>query len=191
MTGWTEILNQLAITKKVEGIVKTINSNGNYTQDLIQDIYLILLEKEPTKMEGLYQRGELDFFIARIAINQIKSSSSETFQKYRKTFQSNHTRELYNFPPELEPNNSQRIPEWKPYADFNTQDLVLSAITYGLSDWYPRSVCTKYFIEKQTLKKISTQTKIPISSLHKTITSSKPIIKLWIQNHIANEHRSN
>lgn len=80
-----DIINELATQRKVEQFVSnTAKTNAPELNDLAQDIYLALLEYDDEKIEGMYQRNELDFFIARMIVNQYISTSSPFYTKYRK-----------------------------------------------------------------------------------------------------------
>lgn len=50
--------------------------------DLIQDIYIILLEKDRDFLYGLIDREEIAFYIIRIVRNQLLSSTSPYYRTY-------------------------------------------------------------------------------------------------------------
>ncbi len=80
-----EIVEKLAQEKKVEGVIWKI-TDGNTPDptalnDLAQDIYMVLLEKGDKTVE-IYNEGHIMFYIARIAVNQIKSSRSPYYRNY-------------------------------------------------------------------------------------------------------------
>lgn len=79
----TEIIEELAKNKIVEEIISNI-SKGTFkdTEELIQDIYLNLLEKSPELIIGLYERNELKFFITRMVHNNLFSKNSPFYMKY-------------------------------------------------------------------------------------------------------------
>lgn len=79
------VIEEIAKQKVVEKIVYQINRNENQEDlhDLIQDLYLILLSKPPELIQGLYERKELNFYIANICYTQIRSSSSPFHRTYR------------------------------------------------------------------------------------------------------------
>lgn len=78
-----EIITELAENKVVEKIVNNIAKRTYpYTADLCQDIYLDLLEKSPGVIEGLYERNELNYFIAKMARNNLLSIHSPYYQHY-------------------------------------------------------------------------------------------------------------
>lgn len=53
-------------------------------QDLSQMVYLILLEYEEKKLQDLWEHNQMNFFIARIIINQYDSVSSPFYTIFRK-----------------------------------------------------------------------------------------------------------
>lgn len=53
-------------------------------EDLIQDVYLLLLEKDEDLIVNLYNKGELGFYLLKIAKNQLLSANSPYFYKYIK-----------------------------------------------------------------------------------------------------------
>ena len=91
MNKW-EIVDELSKNNTVEKIVfKLLPCSKNpfdYPQDLIQDIYLILLNSDENLIVALYNKGELGFYILRISRNQLLSKNSPYYQKYIR-FQSN------------------------------------------------------------------------------------------------------
>lgn len=50
--------------------------------DLVQDILLILLEKDGKLIKSLYDKGELGYYILKIAENQLLSKNSPYYKKY-------------------------------------------------------------------------------------------------------------
>ena len=87
-----EIINIIAKEHLVERIVnKLLSSSKNpfdCSEDLIQDIYLLLLQKDDDLIVNLYNKGELGYYLLKIAKNQLLSANSPYYQKYIR-FQSN------------------------------------------------------------------------------------------------------
>ena len=87
-----EVVDIISREHLVEKIVyKLLPCSKNpfdYPQDLIQDIYLILLNGDENLIVALYNKGELAFYILRISRNQLLSKNSPYYQKYIR-FQSN------------------------------------------------------------------------------------------------------
>ena len=83
-----EVINIIAREHLVERIVnKLLSSSKNpfdCPEDLIQDIYLLLLEKGDKLIVDLYERGELAYYLLRVARNQLLSKNSPYYTKYIK-----------------------------------------------------------------------------------------------------------
>lgn len=81
-----EIVDELSKTSTVEKIVfKLLPASKNRfdsPDDLVQDIYLLLLGKDDKLITDLYEKGELGFYLIRIARNQLLSANSPYFYTY-------------------------------------------------------------------------------------------------------------
>lgn len=81
-----EVINIIARDHLVERIVnKLLSSSKNpfdCPEDLIQDVYLLLLQKDDNLIVDLYERGELAYYLLRIVRNQLLSKNSPYYQKY-------------------------------------------------------------------------------------------------------------
>ena len=75
-----EVVKQLAESSTVEKIVyKLLNNSKNRFDapgDLVQDVYLLLLDKDDDLICNLYNKGELGWYILRIVRNQMFSDHS-------------------------------------------------------------------------------------------------------------------
>ena len=80
------MLNKIANERLVEEICKNLGVSPKYMDDLAQEIYLILLEYNQTKLQEIYDKGQLNFFLTRIIKNQYFSNTSPFFKKYRKYY---------------------------------------------------------------------------------------------------------
>lgn len=83
-----EVVDNISREHLVEKIVfKLLPSSKNpfdYPEDLIQEIYLILLNSDENLIVSLYNKGELGFYILRIARNQLLSKNSSYYYTYIK-----------------------------------------------------------------------------------------------------------
>ena len=83
-----EIINELSKDNTVEKIIyKLLPASKNRfdcPEDLVQDIYVLLLEKDDKLIIDLYNKGELGYYLLRIAKNQLLSANSPYFYKYIK-----------------------------------------------------------------------------------------------------------
>ena len=87
-----EVVDIIAREHLVERIVtKLLSSSKNpfdCPEDLIQEIYLLLLQKNDDLIVNLYNKDEIGFYLLKIARNQLLSKNSPYYQKYIR-FQSN------------------------------------------------------------------------------------------------------
>ena len=84
--GKNEIVNEIAKGKMVEQMVQNIahQSLSADLKDLCQMVYLILLEYDEQKLQDLWSNNQMNFFLARIIINQFRSTNSPFHTIYRK-----------------------------------------------------------------------------------------------------------
>ena len=83
-----EVINIIAREHLVERIVnKLLSSSKNpfdCPEDLIQDIYLLLLQKDDDLIVNLYNKDEIGFYLLKIAKNQLLSVNSKYYYTYIK-----------------------------------------------------------------------------------------------------------
>ena len=80
------IIETLANQRRVEALVENIAHHALTAdlKDLCQMVYLILLEYDETKLLDLWENDQINFFLARIIINQYRSSNSPFHTIFRK-----------------------------------------------------------------------------------------------------------
>lgn len=98
-----DVLNIISREHLVEKIVWRLlpasKNRFDCPDDLVQDIYLILLEKDEDLIVNLFNKGELGFYLIRIARNQLLSANSRYFYTYIKfRVQSDDLSEAAHFP---------------------------------------------------------------------------------------------
>lgn len=83
-----EVVDIIAREHLVERIVnKLLSSSKNpfdCPEDLIQDIYLLLLQKDDDLIVNLYNKGEIGFYLLRVVRNQLLSKNSSYYYTYIK-----------------------------------------------------------------------------------------------------------
>lgn len=86
MRSRTEIVEALARDRVVETMVENIahQSLSADLKDLAQMVYLILLEYDEDKLQDLWENDQMRFFIARVIVNQYRSSNSPYHAIFRK-----------------------------------------------------------------------------------------------------------
>ena len=86
VTDKKTIIETLAKDRRVEALVENIahHSLTADLKDLCQMVYLILLEYDESKLQDLWENDQINFFIARIILNQYRSSNSPFHAIFRK-----------------------------------------------------------------------------------------------------------
>ena len=86
MMSKSEIIQEVAKAGMVERMVQNIahHTLDADLKDLAQMVYLILLEYDESKLQDLWENEQMGFFLARIIINQYRSSNSPFHTIYRK-----------------------------------------------------------------------------------------------------------
>lgn len=81
-----EIVEILARERRVETMLANIAKQpvAGTLEDLCQMVYLVLLEYDEAKIADLWENGQINFFIARILLNQYRSSNSPYYKLFRK-----------------------------------------------------------------------------------------------------------
>lgn len=80
------IIEAIAKERMVEAMVQNIAHQALNADldDLCQMVYLILLEYDEDKLQDLWEHHQMRFFLARIIVNQYRSSNSPFHITYRK-----------------------------------------------------------------------------------------------------------
>ena len=86
VTDKETIIETLAKDRRVEALVENIahHSLTADLKDLCQMVYLILLEYDESKLQDLWENDQINFFLARIILNQYRSSNSPFHAIFRK-----------------------------------------------------------------------------------------------------------
>ena len=157
-----EILAQYWTSKEVNDAFDKMHPE-ELRYDLKAEVFLVLCEMNDNKLEGLFERNELKFYIVRIMLNMIKSDRSTFYKNYRN------------------------------YTEFVDQDFVsddydrtnmfekLEANMEGLH-WYNKEILKLYAIDfKKNAKELSRKTGIPYMSIIRTINKTKNELKKHIR----------
>lgn len=86
----------------VENIIrKYSNTIDGIYGDLSQDIYMSLLADN--KIVDIYNKGQINYYVARIVKNNICSSTSRFYRKY--IYPDKQTDDIYDYTSRIEENN--------------------------------------------------------------------------------------
>ncbi len=79
-----EVVEEIARTKLIQECILIVTGGvwRSEFDDLAQDVLIELLDQE--KIVGLYQRGQLRYYVMRIVRNNIQSNTSRFFYRYRR-----------------------------------------------------------------------------------------------------------
>lgn len=79
-------MTTLANERRVEAMVENIAHHAltDDLKDLCQMVYVILLEYDEGKIRDLWDNGQINFFLARVIVNQYRSSNSPFHALFRK-----------------------------------------------------------------------------------------------------------
>ena len=82
-----DIIQDIHNKQIVEQIVYTVGRDEERADldDLIQDIYVILLTKQKKLIQKMYEAKELSFYIAQIAVRQLRSKTSPDDRQYKRS----------------------------------------------------------------------------------------------------------
>lgn len=83
-----QIINEIANAQLIEEIISGITyskfESKENLKDLTQDIYLQLLQMDNAKINELYFKKQLRFWVTRIITNNIHSKTSPYYYQYKK-----------------------------------------------------------------------------------------------------------
>lgn len=127
-------------------------------EELKQEMFLALCEKDEETLLKMYNDGWIKFFLVRTMLNMVKSDRSTFFKKFRQTFV------------EYTEINSQNSDE-----NLNFDFEQLNKANNDLQ-WYEREIL-KLYANKRNIVQISKETKIPYRSVLKTILKAKQKMK--------------
>lgn len=82
------LIEKIAAERLVENLIgrlRVTQSEARFDlDDLTQDIYVSLMDKDEELIAGLYERGELEYYILRMVVNQVCSKTSPYYTQYKK-----------------------------------------------------------------------------------------------------------
>lgn len=81
----SEVVNIIAKERMVETAIANIaKTNSDVLNDLSQEIYLDLLQKDEQKIVKLYESNQIRFFVVRMILNNLFSKNSPFYQTFKK-----------------------------------------------------------------------------------------------------------
>ena len=149
-----ELITKTSQDKELRQICRKIG--GNLSDDLFQELMLILLEYNEQKLIDIYNKGYYKWFLVKTLTNQFNSNSSPFNKKYR--------------PKDIDYIISDSYD--------HSIDIMIDKVNNKLNQlhWYDRELF-KAYIESGSYRKLSKQTDIPFNSISRTINNVKNYIR--------------
>ena len=126
---------------------------GGHSDDLIQEVALLLLEMDQEKWETINEGGYLRWYVVRTMMNMATSSRSTFARKY----------ELHQPRPRL-----KDIPEEEGYDFDKEADISLLEEILEEYHWYDRDML-KLYLKEGSYRKVEKATGIPFKSVGNTV----------------------
>ena len=86
--GRNEIIEELERMGIMDNLVRNITKKTEEREDTLKDLkqmcYLTMLEKDEQEIVGMYQRGQLLYYLARILTNNYYSKTSRYYYNYKR-----------------------------------------------------------------------------------------------------------
>jgi protein-tyrosine-phosphatase len=165
-----QIINEVANSKEYVKLCKTIAKD--YSNDLFQDLILILCEYNAEKLEQISKNGHLKWFIVRILKNQFDSKTSP-FYKTNKEFLERCL--VVDF---------SKLPDMREEEYDGSKDTLidhclkeLDTANCSKNEYYERTLFKEY-IEAGSCEKLAKKTGIPRRSIQQAVKNVKEGIKI-------------
>jgi len=149
---------------------KITKGNDIDAQDLTQEIYVILLEYDEAKLQSIVDNGHLMFWLARVMMNQYRSTTS-LFQRKHHPKLLDENAIIANLEDVVD--DSQEIKEYR-----------LANIAKALSKhhFYDQIIFSIYYDGKGTVRGLAKAMNISPTSIFKTIKSVRTSIRDEVKN---------
>ena len=148
---------------ELKKICVKITDNSSWSDDLLNSVLLMLYEKDDIKLDKL-DDNSIRWYIIRCITNNWYSDTSPFYRKVRREST------LYN--------DLKDIAD--PPVDDNDFDehffMEIIEEEFGALGWFHKDIFTRYMV-LGSLKRVSTQTTIPLNSVHRYIKEAKNTVK--------------
>jgi len=149
--------------EELKKICKKITKNSDWSDDLLQDVILQLYQKDNIKTNNMSDNSIKYYIVKCLTINWY-SQTSPFFRKVKR--ESTLYNELFDGI-ELTHNDNE-------LDEHRLMDIM--EVEYTKIEWFHRVLMEKYLV-LNSLKKVSQDTTIPITSISRYINETKALIK--------------
>lgn len=153
--------------------------------DLRQEMFMVLLEMDETRLRHLYDNGILKFFLIRTMLNMIKSDRSTFYKNFRNFIELKTYSDVHVWMEENEELLDGKLIKDKPLIE--QVEITLPHLDFsqvfgnGRDGLYLKDMFLYYvFTFNQNAAALSKATKIPYKTVCRTITAAKCKIKSYL-----------
>jgi RNA polymerase sigma factor (sigma-70 family) len=141
---------------KVSYIKDTCRIAGHLSDDLFQHIWVRILEFDHVKLEQIYLKGYLQFYIYRMIVNEARNKNNPFLKNHK------HIDLEFNFTDEYDKEQDNEFETNLKKVKSNLDKLF----------WYDKKIFELY-VEFGSLRKVSAQTGIKYGAIHQTVRKVK------------------
>lgn len=152
--NYENLIKKICSDKEIKKTCKKIG--GDLSDDLYQELIIIILEYNKQSLLDIESKGYLNWFIVKILTNQFRSNSSYFSKLYR-------------------PKPVLILPDVD-YVEQVDNDINFIESELNKVHWY-ESKLMKEYIKMGSYRKLSAETGIPFTSISRTINKVKDKIK--------------
>lgn len=172
-----DIVEHVIYSDEYKALVKKITSYHQHWEDLQQEfaIYFLTSEHKLEFYQDLLMKEQFKYYYVNAIKNQYNSNRSDFALKYLK-----HARNSVEIQFDIDDKDYERQEKIE-FEDNQTRLLNEVKREVDKMDWYNREIWNLYHQPGYTLKKISEETGIKMSSLHSTIRKIRKELKKKIK----------
>ena len=159
--------------KELERICVKITEANGWAQDLLQDVLLQLYEKPIINLDKL-DDNSIKYYIVRCITTNWYSKTSPFYRKVKR--ESNLYDEIKDIPDIIDDNEDRR----------QHKLIEITEEEYSKVGWFHKDILSRYMI-LGSLKRVSVQTTIPITSINRYVKEAKAEVKLNVFKRIKDE----
>jgi DNA-directed RNA polymerase specialized sigma24 family protein len=161
-----EIINLIASTDEYKSLCRVICKGSSIYKDLYQELFIILLMQPEAKIEEMYLKGQLKWFVVRILKNQFESKTSPFYKKYGK-YRDSVSELIFEVRDETEE------------QDDSVKDEIIKELNTckDQNDYYEKTLFKEYVVCGENFNELSRLTKIDYRSVRYTVNNLKLKIK--------------
>ena len=172
-------------------ILKMIPNNRD-AEDFYQDLYIIMAEKDISKMTKIYERGEMEQYLYVIIRNNLQSKTSRYYYTYRKPLGSEYIQETDNRREQDNTEKYELLQEIEYDYQFLIEDInkhLDKQLIVNPKSFYDKRVFEMYYNDENTYRGLASMLDIPSTSIYNTVTRSRVKIVKMFETEIENINR--